>query len=398
MYRKRRLTAKLRKKQKIVVSAPRNLWYDTCNIIQRKGKTADMEKNEISGAAIAPLFQLSRDAVCGAAQGYIVFANPAACRLFGADITGERVEKRFPGLEEDVWGDSFATTVTVDGTARSVTAARCGEILVLTIRTEEPSFPPIPPTALRQMRTAAFNLRLALDRLTEDEPEDGGDDEEMYSSILFHSYYSMFHLTNQLSDVNALATGTMACRMQSVSIGRLVSDLLGSAEFFLRRKHITFRWEILGDNLFVVGDRDRLEQLLLILIANSVMHIGEGGTISVRLKRYGQRCQLTLCDDGQGMTEDELAEAFTPNREDSLTKVNDSGLSLSIAQGLAELHNGVLVIQRGEHGETSMHLQLPITGKLPLRDTLRHDGGPELILTELSEVLPTEAYRRKYRE
>ena len=112
MYRKRRLTAKLRKKQKIVVSAPRNLWYDTCNIIQRKGKTADMEKNEISGAAIAPLFQLSRDAVCGAAQGYIVFANPAACRLFGADITGERVEKRFPGLEEDVWGDSFATTVT----------------------------------------------------------------------------------------------------------------------------------------------------------------------------------------------------------------------------------------------------------------------------------------------
>ena len=359
-----------------------------------------MGKNEMSGAAIAPLFRLSRDAVCGVAQGRIVFANPAAGRLFGADLAGERVETRFPGLEEDVWGDSFATTVTVDGTPRNVSAARCGEILVLTIRTEEPPFPPVPPTALRQMRTAAFNLRLALDHLTENEPEDedDDDDDEMYSSILFHSYYSMLHLTNQLSDVNALATGTMACRMQSVSISRLVSDLLGSAEFFLRRKHITFRWEILGDNLFVAGDRDRLEQLLLILIANSVMHTGEGGTITVRLKRYGQRCQLTLSDDGHGMTEDELAEAFTPNRKDSLTNVNDSGLGLPIAQGLAQLHNGVLVIQRGEHGETSMHLQLPITGKLPLRDTLRHDSGPELLLTELSEVLPTEAYQRKYRE
>ena len=248
------------------------------------------------------------------------------------------------------------------------------------------------------MRTAAFNLRMALDCLTENEPENGDDGGEMYSSILFHSYYSMLHVINQLSDVNALAAGTMACRMQPLSISRLVSDLLGSAEFFLRRKHIAFRWEILGENLFVEGDRDRLEQLLLLLIANSVMHTSEGGTIAVRLKRHGQRCQLTLCDDGRGMTESELAEAFMPNREDLPTNVQDSGLGLSIAQGLAQLHNGVLVIQRGKGGETSMHLQLPLTGKLPLRDTLRHDSGPELLLTELSEVLPTEAYRRKYRE
>ena len=355
-----------------------------------------MEINDTTGASIAPLFRLSRDAVCGAVHGSIAFANPAACRLFGTDITGERVEKRFPGLEENDWGDSFATSVTVDGTARTVTAARCGDVLVLTIQTEEPSFPPVPPTALRQMRTASFNLRLALDHVTENELEN--DEDGTYASILFHSYYSMLHLTNQLADVNALAAGTMACRMQSVSISHLVDDLLGSAEFFLRRKNIKFRWEISGDNLFVVGDRDRLEQLLLILIANCVMHTGEGGTIAVRLKRVGQRCQLTICDDGQGMTESELSEVFTPNREDSLTNVNDSGLGFSIAQGLAQLHNGVLVVQRGENGETSVHLQLPLTGKLPLRDTLRHDSGPELILTELSEVLPTEAYQRKYRE
>ena len=78
MYRKQRLTPKLRKKQKIVVSTPQNLWYDTGNNPAQKGKTADMEKVEISGAALAPLFRLSRDAVCGIAQGRIVFSNPAA--------------------------------------------------------------------------------------------------------------------------------------------------------------------------------------------------------------------------------------------------------------------------------------------------------------------------------
>ena len=165
MYRKQRLTPKLRKKQKIVVSTPQNLWYDTGDNPAQKGKTADMEKVEISGAALAPLFRLSRDAVCGAVHGSIAFANPAACRLFGTDITGERVEKRFPGLEENDWGDSFAASVTVDGAARTVTAARCGDVLVLTIQTEEPSFPPVPPTALRQMRSAAFNLRLSIEQM-----------------------------------------------------------------------------------------------------------------------------------------------------------------------------------------------------------------------------------------
>ena len=116
MYRKQRLTPKLRKKQKIVVSTPQNLWYDTGNNPARKGKTADMEKVEISGAALAPLFRLSRDAVCGIAQGRIVFSNPAACRLFGADITGESAAERFPDLEETGWGDSFAAVLTIGDT------------------------------------------------------------------------------------------------------------------------------------------------------------------------------------------------------------------------------------------------------------------------------------------
>ena len=87
-----------------------------------------------------------------------------------------------------------------------------------------------------------------------------------------------------------------------------------------------------------------------------------------------------------------------PRREDTLTGAPDAGLGLTIAQGLARLHGGVLVLRNGESGETSMHLQLPLTGKLPLRDAHPIAAGPELILTELSELLPSEMYQRKYRD
>ena len=250
MYRKQRLTPKLRKKQKIVVSTPQNLWYDTGNNPARKGKTADMEKVEISGAALAPLFRLSRDAVCGIAQGRIVFSNPAACRLFGTDVTGESAAERFPDLEETGWGDSFAAVLTIGDTPRNITAVRSGEVLVLTIRTEEPEILPVPPTALRQMRSAAFNLRLSIEQLLKDEPEawDEDYDEERakVSAVLYHSYYKLLHVTNQLADLNALAADDQLSWPKPLSFSDLIADLVDSAEIFLRRRNITFRFDTAG--------------------------------------------------------------------------------------------------------------------------------------------------------
>ena len=197
---------------------------------------------------------------------------------------------------------------------------------------------------------------------------------------------------------NALAADDKLSWPKPLSFGDLIADLVDSAEIFLRRRNITFRFDPAGESLFVIGEQSKLEQLLLILIADCVRRTGDGGKIVFRLRQFGRRCQLTVCDDGPGLTEEELAEAFAPRREDTLTGAPDAGLGLTIAQGLARLHGGVLVLRNGESGETSMHLQLPLTGKLPLCDAHPIAAGPELILTELSELLPSEMYQRKYRD
>ncbi len=149
----------------------------------------------------------------------------------------------------------------------------------------------------------------------------------------------------------------------------------------------------------MIGEQSKLEQLLLILIADCVRRTGDGGKIVFRLRQFGRRCQLTVCDDGPGLTEEELAAAFAPRREDTLTGAPDAGLGLTIAQGLARLHGGVLVLRNGESGENEHAPAAPLlTGKLPLCDAHPIAAGPELILTELSELLPSEMYQRKYRD
>ena len=136
---------------------------------------------------------------------------------------------------------------------------RSGEILVLTIRTEEPEPLPVPPTALRQMRSAAFNLRLSIEQLLKDEPEtwDEDYDEERakVSAVLYHSYYKLLHVTDQLADLNALAADDQLSWPKPLSFGDLIADLVDSAEIFLRRRNITFRFDPAGESLFVIGEQ-----------------------------------------------------------------------------------------------------------------------------------------------
>ena len=353
-----------------------------------------MKQINASGAELAPLFRLSRDAVCGISHGRIVFANPAACRLFGADVTGEAAESRFPGMTEEDWGECYAASAAVGGAVRDVTAVRFGDTAVLTVRSEEPAVPSVPPSTLRQIRSAALNLRLSIDRLTESREEADG----VYPAVLFRSYFSLLHLTSQLADSSALLSGDLPCRMQTLPVTTLVGELTDSVAFFLGDKSVSLRCDLPEDDLFVTGDRERLEQLLLILLGSSIRRIGVPGEISVRVKKVGKNCRISVFDDGDGIPEGELAEVFSARREDTITGAPDTGLDFSIARGLAQLHGGLLVIQSTADGKTSVHVQLPLTGTLTLRDADTGEHGPERILTELCDVLPLEAYKRKYRE
>ena len=320
-----------------------------------------------------------------------------------ADVTGESAAERFPDLEETGWGDSFAAVLTIGDTPRNITAVRSGEILVLTIRTEEPEILPVPPTALRQMRSAAFNLRLSIEQLLKDEPEawDEDYDEERakVSAVLYHSYYKLLHVTNQLADLNALAADDQLSWPKPLSFSDLIADLVDSAEIFLRRRNITFRFDPAGESLFVIGEQSKLEQLLLILIADCVRRTGDGGKIVFRLRQFGRRCQLTVCDDGPGLTEERAcrglraaAGGYAHRRAGCGARAHDR------AGARAAPRRRSCSPERRERRKRACTCSSPLTGKLPLCDAHPIAAGPELILTELSELLPSEMYQRKYRD
>ena len=346
-----------------------------------------MDRSESFPAPLAALFRLSPEAVCAARRGTVVWANAAAEGLFGRSVAGEHIPDLLPGV--DPCADSLSAALTLSGRGWILTAAPWEDLIVYTLR-EERRAAPIPPAALSRLRTAAANLRLSMDRLLD------GDAGDPYTAALYRSYYSLLHTTEQLSDMNALADGELPALFRCMDLAALLSDLGDSVSAFTRESGVRLHTRTEAGPCCVNGDRERLEQLVLILLSNSLKRTPEGGEIALSLRRSGKMFILSVEDTGPGLTDEEIAAAFRPGGEaDPAAAVSGAGLGLYIAQGIARVHGGALLLRNRESGGARVSVSIPVCETLSLNDSAA-PAGPRRILTELCDILPAEVFLPRY--
>lgn len=98
----------------------------------------------------------------------------------------------------------------------------------------------------------------------------------------------------------------------------------------------------------VLGDRDRLKQMLMNLVENAVRYTPEGGRVSVGLRRQNGRAYLTVADTGVGIAPEHLPHIFErfyradPSRSRT---IGGNGLGLAIVKYVAEAHGGRVSVQ-----------------------------------------------------
>jgi signal transduction histidine kinase len=114
----------------------------------------------------------------------------------------------------------------------------------------------------------------------------------------------------------------------------------------------------------VLGDADRLDQVLANLLSNAIKFTPSGGRISVRLKTTAEEAILTVTDTGLGIQPQERARLFERLfRSDDVKRlqVSGAGLGLAIARSIVEAHEGTIEARTdpGEGGAT-FELTLPL--------------------------------------
>jgi len=184
---------------------------------------------------------------------------------------------------------------------------------------------------------------------------------EEYLDIALDQIDRMSRLILELLDVSRIETGRLEIRREPIDWSAFVHDVVHHHHTTVSDRRLALNVPVNGKR--VVGDRDRLEQVLGNLLENAVKYSPDGSEIVIGVEDKGDQLVTSVRDRGIGIPADELAqvfERFHRGRQVSSTNYGGLGLGLYITKQIIERHGGTIWVESAEGVGTTFHFSLPV--------------------------------------
>ena len=181
-----------------------------------------------------------------------------------------------------------------------------------------------------------------------------------YAAVICKKARSLQALSDDLALLSLLEGVGLPLDKREADLGELVAEV--AADFWARPPA-----RDLAPGLRVMADREKLARVLLNLFENSEKYKkpGQPGPeVSLTLARHGGEALLTVSDNGMGIAQGDLPRVFDQfyRADESRGVQSGSGLGLSIARHIVQLHGGKIWILNNPDGGISVNIALPIIG------------------------------------
>jgi len=188
-------------------------------------------------------------------------------------------------------------------------------------------------------------------------------------------------LVENLLDASKALAGRLQLRRTPVNLARICRAAVDADAPSAAAKDIALQFHGPDDDVVVVlGDANRLEQVVRHLVANAVKFTPVGGTITIGLARANGVARLTVEDTGIGISAEFLPLVFERFRQADGTMTRPyggMGLGLTIVRHLVELHGGsVRATSAGPGAGTTMTVELPMAMGIA-----QPEAGPSALAT-----------------
>jgi signal transduction histidine kinase/ActR/RegA family two-component response regulator len=176
-------------------------------------------------------------------------------------------------------------------------------------------------------------------------------------------------LISDLLDVSRITSGKLRLDARPIDLVETINEALEALVNAVQAKEINLQRDLHSDASAIVGDPQRIQQVLWNLVNNAVKFTPRGGTIRVSLDREDSYARITVKDTGQGIKPDFLPYIFERFRqEDATSKRNQGGLGLGLAivKHLVEMHGGTVAAEsEGEGRGSSFVVRIPVAAMRP---------------------------------
>ncbi len=177
---------------------------------------------------------------------------------------------------------------------------------------------------------------------------------------------TMDRLINNLLRLTKLDDTTATNTFEPLTTAQLIEDALLQTQKIAELKNITIQNK--AKDLPLLGDRDALTQLLVILVDNAIKYSPEHGVVHISASSQDTTLHITVRDEGTGIAPEALPHVFDRfyRADAARTKTTSEGygLGLSIAKLIADKHHGTITLQSSLGKGTTASVQLPATPQL----------------------------------
>ena len=163
-------------------------------------------------------------------------------------------------------------------------------------------------------------------------------------------------LLNLLQDF--LLVNNSSINLDIMDINMLIEDVIKKERSLIENKNIKLKLNLIDDEIYINGDYNRLSQVLINIIKNSIEAIdNDNGIIKIKNIIKNNYINIIIEDNGYGISEKNLKMIKEPFYT---TKNRGTGLGVSLSDEIVKAHNGILIYDSKESRGTKVTIKLPL--------------------------------------
>jgi signal transduction histidine kinase/ActR/RegA family two-component response regulator len=197
-------------------------------------------------------------------------------------------------------------------------------------------------------------------------------------------------MIDDMLDMARIAAGKLRLEMRPVDVVKVVLAAVDVVMPAAHAKRVALRTNLDPRTPNVMGDQDRLQQVIWNLLANALKFTEAGGSIDVRLSLNGRFTRIVVADTGHGISPEFLPHVFERFRQadaSSSRRHGGLGVGLALVHDLIVLHGGSVLAQSEGEGKGAMFtIDLPTVAAQEIDASIEGNGLQSRAMTSLDRV------------
>ena len=172
----------------------------------------------------------------------------------------------------------------------------------------------------------------------------------------------LLHLVNDLLDISRIEAGRLQLRIQPFDLATVVESVVQALNTAAETRRITLRTEVPQGLNSLLGDEERIAQVLSNLVSNAIKYGPENAPVEIHVQRGDGEVTLQVADRGAGISpqdQERLFRKFSRLDNEVTRQTKGTGLGLAIARHLVEMHGGRIWVENRAGGGTLFCFSLP---------------------------------------